>query len=66
MDRFLEPVDKKIVIAVLNGELTVKRLRYRTGIPSLEPENDNYSSINIYEEMSFEIWGVVINVINKV
>lgn len=66
VDRSLEPVDKKIVIAVLDGELTVKRLRYRAGIPSLEPENDNYSPIRISEEMSFEIWGVVTNVIHKV
>ena len=66
VDRSLEPVDKKIVIAVLDGELTVKRLRYRAVVPSLEPENDNYNPIKISEEMSFEIWGVVTNVIHKV
>ena len=66
VDRSLEAVDKKIVIAVLDGELTVKRLRYRSGVPSLEPENDNYSTIRISEEMAFEIWGVVTNVIHKV
>lgn len=66
VDRSLEPIDKKIVIAVLDGELTVKRLRYRGRVPSLEPENENYSTIIISEEMSFEIWGVVTNVIHKV
>ena len=66
VDRSLEAADKKIVIAVLNGELTVKRLRYQGGVPSLEPENDNYNTITISEDMSFEIWGVVTNVIHKV
>ena len=66
VDRSLEAVDKKIVIAVLDGELTVKRLRIRSGNPSLEPENDRYAPIEIKPDMAFEIWGVVTNVIHKV
>lgn len=66
VDRSLEAVDKKIVIAVLDGELTVKRLRIRSGRPSLEPENDRYAPIEIKPDMAFEIWGVVTNVIHKV
>ena len=38
VDRSLEAVDKKIVIAVIDGELTVKRLRYRGNLLFLEPE----------------------------
>jgi DNA polymerase V len=66
VDRSLEAADKKIVIAVLDGELTVKRLRIRSGRPSLEPENDQYAPIEIKPDMAFEIWGVVTNVIHKV
>ena len=66
VDRSLEAVDKKIVIAVINGDLTVKRLRIRSGNPFLEPENDQYSPIEITPDMAFEIWGVVTNVIHKV
>lgn len=66
VDRSLDAVDKKIVIAVVDRELTVKRLRIRSGRPFLEPENDQYSPIEITTEMSFEIWGVVTNVIHKV
>ena len=66
VDRSLEAVDKKIVIAVVNGELTVKRLRIRSGRPVLEPENDQYASIEITPDMAFEIWGVVTSVIHKV
>jgi DNA polymerase V len=66
VDRSLEAVDKKIVIAVINGELTVKRLRIRSGNPFLEPENDQYQAIEVTPDMAFEIWGVVTNVIHKV
>jgi len=66
VDRSLEAVDKKIVIAVINGELTVKRLRIRSGNPFLEPENAQYQTIKITPDMAFEIWGVVTNVIHRV
>ena len=48
------------------GELTVKRLRYKNGLCFLEPENNTYKPIQINEDMAFEVWGVVTNVIHKV
>lgn len=66
VDRSLEAVDKKIVIAVVDGDLTVKRLRIRSGNPFLEPENDRYPPIEVTPDMAFEIWGVVTSVIHKV
>ena len=66
VDRSLEPCDKKIVIAVIDGEITVKRLRYRASLVFLEPENKHYRPIAITGEKSLEIWGVVTNVIHKV
>ena len=66
VDRSIEAVDKKIVIAVLDGEFTVKRLRCRGNLFFLEPENEDYPPIKITEEMAFEVWGVVTNVIHKV
>jgi len=66
VDRSLDATDKKIVIAFIDGELTVKRLKYRDNLLFLEPENDSYLPIKITEEMSFEVWGVVTNVIHKV
>ncbi|HSL61287.1 MAG TPA: translesion error-prone DNA polymerase V autoproteolytic subunit [Desulfotignum sp.] len=66
VDRSLEAVDKKIVIAVVDGDLTVKRLRIRSGNPLLEPENDRYPPIEVTPDMAFEIWGVVTSVIHKV
>ena len=66
VDRSLEPKDKKIVIAVLDGEFTVKRVRRIAGKVSLFSENDNYAPIEIKEGADFEIWGVVVHVIHSV
>jgi DNA polymerase V len=66
VDRSLEPLHGKIIIASLNGELTVKRL-HRTGARvQLVPENDAYAPIDITEEMDLRIWGVVTSVIHSV
>jgi len=64
VDRSIEPRDKNVVIAVINGELTVKRIRIRKNRLTLEPENENYQSQEINKEMEFEVWGVVTNVIH--
>ena len=64
VDRSVEPKDKKVVIAVVDGELTVKRLMRRKGEVVLMPENDKYQPINIAGDMDLEIWGVVTNVIH--
>ena len=66
VDRSLEPVSGRIVIAALNGELTVKRL-YKEGRKiKLMAENDNYPPIEISEEEELHIWGVVTSVIHTV
>ena len=64
VDRALEATDKKVVIAVIDGELTVKRIRIIEGRIFLLPENQDYSPTEITDEVSFEIWGVVTNVIH--
>jgi DNA polymerase V len=64
VDRSLEPADKSVVIAVVDGELTVKRIRLRNGKVTLQPENDNYPACQITECVEFEVWGVVTNVIH--
>ncbi|MCL5991709.1 MAG: translesion error-prone DNA polymerase V autoproteolytic subunit [Bacteroidetes bacterium] len=65
VDRSLNPKDNNIVIAVIDGELTVKRLRTQKTHVYLLPENKNYKPIEITSEMSFEVWGVVTNVIHN-
>ena len=64
VDRSLEPADKNVVVAVLDGELTVKRLFKQNGILRLLPENRNYQPIEITPQQTIEIWGVVTSVIH--
>ena len=64
VDRSLKPADKKVVIAVVNGELAVRRIRVTKGKVILVSENVDYKPLRVEEEMSFEVWGVVTNVIH--
>lgn len=66
VDRSLEPGHGKIVIASVNGELTVKRLSCIGNKVQLVAENDAYLPIDITEEVDFRIWGIVTNVIHSV
>jgi DNA polymerase V len=65
VDRSIEVIDKKVVIAVINGELTVKRIRKTSSGFLLVPENHNYSPISISQDTEFDVWGVVTSVIHK-
>ncbi len=58
VDRSLEPSVNDIVIAVVNGELTVKRLIKSRGSWSLIAENPDYPPLEISDETPLEIWGV--------
>jgi DNA polymerase V len=66
VDRSLEPTQDRIVIAVLNGELTVKRIRFEQKRVYLMPENSDYPVIAVNEGMELQVWGVVTNVIHSV
>jgi DNA polymerase V len=66
VDRSLNAKDKNVVIAVVNGELTVKRIRIRKKKVFLEAENVNYPTQEISNESDFQVWGVVTNVIHAV
>jgi DNA polymerase V len=65
VDRALEPADKNVVIAVIDGEFMVKRIRMVQSKIFLMPENKNFKPLEIENEMNFEVWGVVTNVIHQ-
>ncbi len=65
VDRALEPTDNRVVIAIVSGELTVKRLSKQGGKLALVPDN-NYPPIEITAVSDFEVWGVVTHVIHQV
>lgn len=66
VDRSIAPQDGNVVVAVLDGELTVKRLRKRDGLTFLVPENPDYPTLFPSTESEFTVWGVVQHVIHKV
>ncbi|MBC7194548.1 MAG: translesion error-prone DNA polymerase V autoproteolytic subunit [Caldisericia bacterium] len=66
VDRALEPKEGRIVIANVNGEFVLKRIKKRNGKLYLYPENSDYNPIEIKEGMECEIWGVVTFVIHKI
>ena len=65
VDRSLEATHKKIIVAAINGELTVKRIHRTPDTLFLLPENDAFERIGITEEMDFQVWGVVTHVIHS-
>lgn len=65
VDRSLEAGHGKIVIAAVNGELTVKRLSCQAGVVQLLPENPAFKAIDITTEQDMVIWGVVTHVIHE-
>ena len=65
VDRSLKPVDMSVIIAALDGDFTVKRLRISYGKAALHPENQKYRPIEITDDSDFRIWGVVTHVIHE-
>jgi len=65
VDRSLEPENRSIVLAVIDGEFTVKRVNVNDKELYLMPENDSFTPIKITEEMDFQVWGVVTFIIHK-
>jgi DNA polymerase V len=66
VDRSITPVSGKIVVAALDGQLTVKRLIKTNEKLFLIPENEAFDPIEIKEGNEVYIWGVVTNVIHSV
>lgn len=66
VDRSVEAGHNKIVIAAIDGELTVKRLLRRQNKVVLAPENPDYPEFNITHKEHVHIWGVVTFAIHKV
>jgi len=65
VDRALEATDKKIVIANVGGELTVKRIRKIKSKLFLAAENPDFEPIEVKGGEQFEVWGVVTYVLHQ-
>lgn len=56
-------LDGQIVVAIVDGEITLKRLRHERARPVLLPENKNYAAIR--PRGDFSIFGVVVGLIRR-
>ena len=66
VDRSIKPVTGKIVIAVLNGDMLIRRLEKTFNKLRLLPETDRLAPIEIDPYAEFTVWGVVTYVIHPV
>ncbi|MDO5581742.1 MAG: translesion error-prone DNA polymerase V autoproteolytic subunit [Planctomycetia bacterium] len=66
VDRSLKASNGDVVVAVVNGEFTVKRLFISQKKVELRPENKKFSPITFNDADEVNIWGVVKNVIHRV
>ena len=64
VDRSLAPTDRKIVVAMIDGEFTVKRFRNQDGRIFLEAANDQFPKIEVSGDQELVVWGVVSFVIH--
>ncbi|MBV5328281.1 MAG: translesion error-prone DNA polymerase V autoproteolytic subunit [Chlorobium sp.] len=65
VDRSLEATSGKIVIAIVNGELTVKKFLQDNLSCQLIAANPDYPPVEITEDTDFSVWGVVTSVIHQ-
>jgi DNA polymerase V len=66
VDRSITAKNGDIVLAVINGEFTVKFLKKNNYKCWLVPANSKFKEIEITPEMDMQIWGVVTNIITTV
>jgi DNA polymerase V len=66
VDRSVKLVNGKIIVAILNGELLVRRFHKNFSSAFLIAENERYKNINLAEFTNFSVWGVVTYVVHTV
>ncbi len=65
IDRSINPNPGHIVVALLDGEFTLKRLIREKSNYYLKADKENYPAINLYEYVDIQIWGVAIYSIHE-
>ena len=65
IDRSINPNPGHIVVALLDGEFTLKRLIKKQDSYYLKADKENYPAINLYEYIDIQIWGVAIYSIHE-
>lgn len=65
VDRALPATHNAIIVAMIEGEFTVKRLYWKEDVMALLPANPRYRPIHLTEEMDFQVWGVATYCLHK-
>jgi DNA polymerase V len=65
VDRSLQARNNDIIIAVVEGDYTIKRLHQQYGRIELRPDNPAYQAIVLSAERPLEVWGVVVGVVRR-
>lgn len=66
VDRAIKPEHGRIVVAAVDGELTVKRFYQRGGVVKLVAESPEFPDIELKDGQEMVIWGVVTKIIKSV
>ena len=65
IDKLAEPYDNSILVFAIDGEFTLKRLKYGVGFVELTPSNPRFETIIVREGEELRRWGVLTYVIKK-
>lgn len=65
VDKSVSPAERQIVVAMIDGEFTVKRFRKRNGKIFLEAANSSFAPIEVDENQELTIWGAVTYIIHQ-
>ncbi len=66
VDRSLAPKHRDVVLVIIDGEPTLKRLNRRGGVMVLHNENAKLPVFTIAEGTEVSVWGVVTNTIRGI
>ncbi len=66
IDKALEAKDGDMAVCFVDGEFTLKYLKFHDEGLTLVPANEKYPSIEIREGSDFKMWGVVTYIIKKI
>ncbi len=66
VDRSIKPKNNSIIIASIDGDLTVKRIKISGKKFLLSSDNKRYGNVKINNESDIFIWGIVTKVIHNV
>lgn len=65
VDRDASPDDGRVVVAEIDGELTVKRLKKSAVGWTLQAANPEFDDLSVHNENELRIWGIVTRVLHR-